>query len=343
MRGLSPKALSQSTGQRRACYCTASFAIVFFTLNSLADNNMRILVVGAGATGGYFGARLAQAGRDVTFLVREKRAAALRANGLNVITPQGDFSLAPNIAQAKNLNAPFDLILLTVKSFGLAAALDDIAPAVGANTTIMPVLNGMGHLAVLKQRFGAEAVIGGYCKINATVDADGNIVQMTPLHDIAYGELSGEHSERIRQIDAQFQGIGVNARLADDITREMWEKWLFLSSLGAITCLMRGNIGQVAAASGGKAFATALIHEIAATIKAGGYREREGMVASTINALTDTDSPQTSSMYRDMVQGFAVEADHIIGDLVRIAAAHAVNAPLLNAVYTHLSVYQQAR
>ncbi len=157
---------------------------------------MRILVVGAGATGGYFGARLAQAGQDVTFLLREKRALVVEQNGLTIHSPHGDFHFQPNVLQASQLTGPYDLILLTVKSFGLEAAMKDIAPVVGENTMVMPVLNGMKHMETLSLRFGEHALIGGLCKINATLDTDGHIHQMTPMHQIIYGEADyGGHKE----------------------------------------------------------------------------------------------------------------------------------------------------
>src|ERR1700753_4079947 len=121
---------------------------------------MRTLVIGAGATGGYFGGRMAQAGRDVTFLVRPKRADALRASGLQIVSPYGDTTLKPQILATGEITAPFDVVLLTVKAYSLDSAIEDFAPAVGRDTMIMPVLNGMRHVDVLMERFGAKAVIG---------------------------------------------------------------------------------------------------------------------------------------------------------------------------------------
>lgn len=302
---------------------------------------MRILVVGAGATGGYFGARLAQAGQDVTFLLREKRAHAVQQDGLTIHSPHGDFHFQPNVLQASQLTGPYDLILLTVKSFGLEAAMKDIAPVVGENTMVMPVLNGMKHMETLSLRFGEHALIGGLCKINATLDADGHIHQMTPMHQIIYGELSGEKTERILKVDEAFQRADIDAVLSETIITDLWEKWLLLSSLGAITCSMRGNIGQVASAPGGTEFAQAIVTEALTTMKAFGYAERAAAVAKVRESVTDKNSPQTSSMYRDMTQGNPVEADQIIGDLVERATRVGINIPLLQAAYTHLYVYQE--
>ncbi|THD42982.1 2-dehydropantoate 2-reductase [Enterobacteriaceae bacterium ML5] len=304
---------------------------------------MRILVVGAGATGGYFGARLAQAGQDVTFLLREKRALAVQRDGLTVHSPHGDFHFQPSVLQASQLTGPYDLILLTVKSFGLEAAIKDIAPVVGEDTMILPVLNGMKHIETLSQRFGEHALLGGLCKINATLDADGHIHQMTPMHQIYYGELSGEKTTRIQRVDQAFKEAGFDAFLSETIMTDLWEKWLLLCSFGAITCTMHGNIGQVASAPGGTEFATGIVNEALTTMKAFGYAERAAAVAKVKEAVTDKHSEQTSSMYRDMTQGNPVEADQIVGDLVERAIRVGINVPLLQAAYTHLCVYQKNR
>jgi len=302
---------------------------------------MRMLVVGAGATGGYFGGRLAQAGRDVTFLVRPARAARLREAGLVVISPHGDFTIQPALVTAAEIAEPYDVVLLTVKAFGLEAAVADIAPAVGSQTMILPVLNGMRHMDVLAARFGAESLIGGACKIAATIDAQGRILQMSKLHDLAYGELSGEKTARILALDALLRGAGFDARLADDVELEMWEKWVLLASLGGINCLMRGNIGQVRAAAGGLAFAEAFVAECAAVASACGHAPRPAFLSAVTAQLTAVDAATTSSMYRDLMAGQSVEADQIIGDLVARGAAHGVTAPLLAAAYTNLCVYQE--
>jgi 2-dehydropantoate 2-reductase len=303
---------------------------------------MRILVVGAGATGGYYGARLAQAGRDVTFLVREARAAMLRQSGLSVISPWGDFEIAPAIITAAHICAPFDLVLLTVKAFALPAAMADVAPAVGGATMILPVLNGMRHIAALQARFGPAAVIGGAARIMSTLDAAGRIVQTTKMHDLAYGELDGARSPRIVALDGVMQGAGFDARLSDMIEQEMWEKWVLLAALGGINSLMRGSIGQIRAAPGGAAFATAFLAECAAVSASCGFAPRAAYMTAVTAQLTAA-APTTSSMYRDLVAGAPVEADQIVGDLLARGHAAGLSLPLLSAAYANLCVYQQAR
>ncbi|MEA9391463.1 ketopantoate reductase family protein [Acerihabitans sp. TG2] len=304
---------------------------------------MRILVVGAGATGGYFGGRLALAGRDVTFLVRGARAETLRKEGLRLMTPEGEFSLRPQLTLAEDIKQPYDVIILTVKAFALESALLDITPAMGQDTLIMPMLNGMKHLDILTTRYGKSAVIGGMCKIAATLNSQGHVVRMSPLHELYYGELDGSTTQRIQTLDQQLSGAGFDTFLSTSIINDMWEKWLLLASLGAITCLMRGNIGQVASTVGGGQFAHGVINEVLAIITSAGYRRNEQYIAQTTALLTRTDSVQTSSMYRDLMQGYPVEAEQVLGDLVTIGHRVGLGSPLLNAAYTHLAVYQASR
>jgi 2-dehydropantoate 2-reductase len=277
---------------------------------------MRMLVVGAGSTGGYFGGRLAQAGRDVTFLVRPARAAQLTECGLQILSPHGDFALRPQFITADRISSSYDAILLTVKAFSLERALADMAPAVGAETMILPVLNGMRHVDVLTDRFGKRAVVGCTCKIAGSVDGQGRIVQHHLVQEIAYGEMGGEVSPRIEQLDRFMRDAGFDARLSPTIEREMWEKWILLAALGGVNCLMRGTIGDIAQAPRGADFALAVLDEIVAVVTAVGVPPSLAFIAMAKSALTETNSSLTTSMYRDLQKGVRIEADQIVGDLV---------------------------
>lgn len=303
---------------------------------------MRLLVVGAGSTGGYIGGRLAQAGRDVTFLVRPARAGQLRARGLQIVSPHGDFTLAPQLVTAGSIGPAFDAVLLTVKSFQLEAALADMAPAVGPHTMILPVLNGMRHMETLAQRFGAEQLLGGTLRVSTTLDAEGRIVHLLGVQELAYGELDGTTTSRIQSLDGFLRGAGFDARLSTVIRREMWEKWVLLAALGGITCLMRGPVGEVEAA-GGAEFALRFLDEIVSVVSAAGEPPAEAFLAGARQILTTRNSPLTSSMYRDLQGGRPVEADQIIGDLQRRARAAGIATPLVDAARVHLAVYENAR
>ena len=220
---------------------------------------MRMLVVGAGSTGGFFGTRLVQAGRDVTFLVRPERAARLRERGLRLKSPYGDAVVQPKLVTAGEIDGKYEAVLLTVKSFALEAALEDFAPAVGEGTIILPVLNGMRHMDRLAARFGRNAVGGCAAKVAATLDEEGSIVQLAPFQDIAYGEMDGSRSSRIMAVDEFMRGASFEARLSANIALEMWEKWALLATLGGVTCLMRGNLGEIEASPGGAEFLMPLL------------------------------------------------------------------------------------
>jgi 2-dehydropantoate 2-reductase len=301
---------------------------------------MRILIVGAGAVGGYFGARLAKAGRDVTFLVRALRAEQLRRDGLCVISPHGDVLLTPKLIGAGEIDAPYDLVLLSVKAYALEAAIDDFAPAVGPETMILPVLNGMRHIDLLTQRFGESAVLGGVCLIMTEIDGKGRIVQMAEIQQLVYGERNGEATPRLQTLDATLQGAGFDARLSTDITQAMWEKWVMLASLGALTCLMRGPVGEVVAIPGGAALSLQVLDECAAVAAACGHKTSEAFQSRQAGAMTAPGSPLTSSMYRDLRKGAPVEVDQILGDLLARAGAEGVATPMLNAAFINLRIYQ---
>ncbi|WP_315310209.1 ketopantoate reductase family protein [Pantoea vagans] len=304
---------------------------------------MRILMAGAGATGGYFGARLAQAGQDVTFLVRERRYQQLQNNGLVLQTPQGTETLQPQLTQASTLTGHYDLIIVTVKSFALEQVMADIAPAVGPDTLIMPILNGMRHIATLQQRFGEDKVIGGLCKINATLGEQGEVIQMTPLHQIFYGALDGNNDERLQRVDAALRDCQVDTLFSDNIMDELWEKWLLLSTLGAVCCLARGDTRQILTSRGGEALLQGIFTEILSVITAEGYQPRPAVTARIFELLNNPATPMTSSMYRDLTQGYDIEADQIIGDLLLRAKRNGLATPLLNAVDVNLQVYLQQR
>jgi 2-dehydropantoate 2-reductase len=304
---------------------------------------MRILIVGAGATGGYFGGRLVQAGRDVTFLVRPARAERLRATGLEIVSPHGDFTVHPKLATAETIDGSFDVVLLTVKAFALEQSLEDVAPAVGPQTAILPFLNGMRHIDRISARFGSEAAAGCVCKVAATLDDEGRIVQLSGLQEIAYGELGGGVTDRMRRIDETLRGAGFEARLSADIESEMWAKWALLATLAATTCLLRGDVGEIVAAPGGRDAAMRILDEVAGAISRVGKAVASETLRSIQAMVTEQGSKQTASLYRDILIGAPVEADQVVGDLVSRARSAGLTTPLLAAAYAQLSIYNARR
>jgi len=301
----------------------------------------RILIVGAGAVGGYFGGRLAQAGRDVTFLVRDRRAEQLRERGLEIVSPHGNAKIDPNLVTASQLKGPFDLVLLAVKHYALDAAIADVAAAIGKQTAVLPVLNGMRHLDRLRAAFGVAHILGGVCIVATTLDADDRIVQLSEMQELTYGELDGTLSERIQTIDRTLQGAGFIARLSSSVELEMWEKWVFIAALGGTTCLLRGTIGEVQHAPHGRDLTIAMLDECVAVATAAGFAPRPPARDRAFNVLTDANYNLASSMYRDLQKGAPLEAAAILGDMCVRGEAAGVKVPLLSAAYAQLSIYEQ--
>jgi 2-dehydropantoate 2-reductase len=296
---------------------------------------VRILVVGAGATGGYFGARLTQAGRDVTFLVRPGRAAALRERGLRIIGLGESTRIVPKLVTAPELRGTYDVVLLSVKATALDQALEDVAPAVGPETAIIPFLNGIAHLDTLNARFGKEPVLGGVVKIISTIDENGDILRLAPLASLTFGD-----GPSARDLRALLDVAGFELSVSPDITAAMWHKWVFIVTLGALTCLMRGTVGDVAAVDGGSLGRT-ILAEAAAVSTAAGFPLPDKEYAATEAMATKPGSPVTSSMYRDVVAGRPTEVEHVFGDLVSRARTLGVETPLLDLATLHLRVHER--
>jgi len=302
---------------------------------------MRILVVGAGAIGGFFGGRLLAAGRDVTFLVRERRAAQLARTGLVIRSKLGDVSLpSPPLVSAETVKGPYDVVLLACKAFDLAGALEAFAPAVGPDTAILPLLNGLAHLDALARRFSKKNVLGGQAALPLTLDPEGRVLHLGEQLAISFGELDGTVSPRVSALAAEFAAAGIQAGQSTAMLQEMWEKWAFIATAGGITSLMRGTVGDIVA-GGGAPLTTALYDEIATIAAANGHPLRAAAVERARTTLTATGSPFNSSMARDVADGHRTEADHVIGDL--LARRKGGDYPMLTVAYAHLKTYEARR
>jgi 2-dehydropantoate 2-reductase len=304
---------------------------------------MRVLVVGAGAIGGYFGGRMLQAGRDITFLVRPRRAGELASAGLVIKSPNGDVTLKnPPIVQADTIKDSFDVVLLSCKAYDLDDAIKSFAPAVGPQTSIIPLLNGMRHLDVLDNKFGKQRVLGGLCAIAVTLNDKREVVQLQPMQSLGFGERDGKVSDRVRAIAQTFSSIN-GASASETVMQDMWEKWVFLASIAAATSLMRAPVGAIVSAPGGKEFMLGILDESRAVATAEGFPPRPPALERATAMLTTEGSPLTASMFRDIKAGMPVEADHVVGDLIARGDAAKVPVPRLRVAYTHLKAYEKLR
>lgn len=301
---------------------------------------MKIMILGAGAVGGYFGGRLAASGEDVTFLLREKRARQL-ADGLRIESPCGDVHLAVQTVLPGEAAPPPDIIMLACKAYGLTEAMEAIAPHIHPDTVILPVLNGLNHIPLLASRFSEARIWGGVAHIVATLAPDGRVLHLNDHHRLTLGPRSDDGSLMLaeRFVEAG-QRAGYDSRLGPDILQDLWDKWVFLASLAAATTLIRAPIGQIMATDLGEALLTGLLGEITRIAEAEGHRPAEKRLATARAVLTEPDSGLTASMLRDMQAGSPTEAEHIIGDLVRRAAAHALETPLLDIAWVNLQSHE---
>ena len=299
---------------------------------------MKLLFLGAGAVGGYFGGRLVEAGVDLSFLVRPARASRLQRDGLRIVSPAGDCRLPVRAVTAESVKPEYDLVMLAPKAYDFDDALDSVAPAIGPQTRILPLLNGLAHMDVLDARFGSGRVLGGVAHIGAMLDEDGTIRHLNNAHTLTAGGRDPE----TRRFAAEFIELCGRARfqpvLSTDILTSLWEKWTMLATLAAITTLMRATVGEIVATRDGEALVRRLYGECLAVASASGVEVSERLRSTTLAMLTRRGSGQTASMLRDLRSGQRTEHDHVLGDLLARAEKHGLEAPLLSAAYCQLQV-----
>jgi len=309
---------------------------------------MRILIVGAGGVGGYFGGRLVEAGADVTFLVRPQRARQLASHGLIVESPLGDINRSvTTITSAGGIETP-DIILVACKAYGLDGVLTAISRCTGQGTIILPLLNGIAHLDVVEQRLPKATVWGGVAHIGVTLDPDGVVKHLNNLQVLMFGPRSGKpHSERAadlaNDLDSILAASSVDGRLRPRTEQDLWDKFVFLSTLAGSTCLMRASVGTILETPAGERLILQLLDEAARVAEAEGFAPSSNRMARYRSQLTERGSASTASMLRDMERNSPTEAEHILGDMVARAYGHAIAAPGLEIALTHLRAYEHRR
>ena len=305
---------------------------------------MKILILGAGGIGGYFGGRLAQSGADVTFLVRPKRREQLARDGLAIESPLGDARIPVRTVLAGEVRPDYDLVLFTCKAYDLDSAMEAIAPAMASEScAVLPMLNGLAHFERLDARFGREKVIGGTCQINATLKPDGTVVHGDSLQRILFGERGGARTPRVQALADALARTKIDWTLSEDIEQDLWEKIVFLCALASCTCLFRGNVREIVAAAGGREAMERALAANAEIAKREGHAPRAKMLQFAKERLTDPEGLWSASMLRDLEAGKPVEGDHIVGWMLDRARAHGVDDTILSLAYAHLKAYEARR
>lgn len=301
---------------------------------------MKFLVVGAGAVGGYFGARLAEKGEDVTFLVRKKRKEQLQARGLQVKSIHGDTIIQPKLIVAGEPGS-FDVILIGIKAYHLEQTIQDIKPYVHKETVIIPMLNGMGHIDMLTSAFSKESVIGGLCFIESTLSNEGDVIQTSPIHQFVFGEWNGERTERIHNIEKAFQDTRAMIKVSNNIIRDMWHKYLFITTFSGVTTLFQKSIGPIRDVNRGIQLIESLLKEIAQIMRTIQAPILDNIEEKQMQTMGEMDYDMKSSMLRDMEKGLSVEVEALQGYLLRLAEEHGLSAPTLQSVYVNLKLYEK--
>ncbi|PGZ08716.1 2-dehydropantoate 2-reductase [Bacillus cereus] len=302
---------------------------------------MRILVLGAGGVGGFFGGRLVEKGEDVTFLVRSRRKQQLEEKGLIIRSVNGDFSFQPKLITKENTTSPFDVILFSTKAYHLNEAITDLKPFVGENTVIIPLLNGIAHVSLLQKEFGEEKVIGGLCFIETTLNDQGEIVQTSAANRLVFGEIKPQDSERMKRISKAFADTKSSFVLSENILQDMWHKYLFITVMSGVTTLMRAPIGPIRESEGGRDFIRNLFEESVQIMRALGAPVKENIVEEHMKTIDKISYDMKSSMQRDMEKGSFIEGEHLQGYLLELAKQLHIDTPLLEIVYQNLKVYQE--
>lgn len=296
---------------------------------------MRVLVVGAGATGGVLGSRLVRAGVDVTFLVTPRRLQHLDAEGLVVVDRHGATSVPVSAVTAAGLTGTFDAVLLAVKEPSLDDAVDGLDRVLAPDGVVVPLLNGTDHVDRLHARFG-DHLLGGVMRVVATVDRAGRVVHLEPGVSVLLGELAGGTSARARRTAALLTVEGLRVTAVDDIVDRMWGKWAFIVAAGVVTCLLRNNVGNIVAVPGGVSTVLDAIAETEAVVAAAGHPASSDAHHATVRVLTAEGSTFTSSLYRDVVAGRAGETEHLLGSFQARARELGIATPLLDLALVQL-------
>lgn len=297
----------------------------------------RILIVGAGATGSYVGACLAQAGHDVTFLAREARAAQLRTRGLRILHQQTE-AIDAVVRTPDDLDPTYDLALITVKAPGLTWAIEHTRRALTHTGTALPLLNGMAQLDALEAAFGPGRVVAGSIRIVAHLNADGDVVWNPPLATVTVGELAGGLSDRTTALGRTLNVPGIDVVVSPDIADELWRKWYFIVAAGVIGTLGGGTIGDIMANDGGAHLIEAVLAETMAVAAAAGHPMDDGELARARSFLAVPGSRFISSLYRDVAAGRPGEREHLVGDFTARARALGVPTPLCDLALLRMRV-----
>ncbi len=311
---------------------------------------MKIVIMGAGGVGGYFGARLAASGNQVCFIARGAHREAMIRDGLEIRSPLGDLRIkAPRVTDNPAELAEVvemgtcDLVIFCVKLWDLEAAAEAIRILMGENSAVLPLQNGVSAETCLAEAFGPERVLGGVAQISASIERPGVIRHHGDFARLIFGERDRSDSERVEAFRAACESAGIEARVAEDIEVEIWKKFVLLASLAGATALYRAPIGPILAKPAWRARFEALASETAAVGRASGIALGSAAAGRTVDFAEQLPADMKASMLHDLEQGRRLELDWLNGEVVRLGRKLGVATPENAAVTEALAPFAMGR
>ncbi|WP_256759244.1 ketopantoate reductase family protein [Cohnella sp. WQ 127256] len=303
---------------------------------------MKVVVVGAGAIGGFIAARMLEAGLDVTLFVREGRKRALTDTGLIVNSPTGNYLGHPPLLVSGQPGGPFDLVIIASKAYGLPEVLVQLKPYLHERTAIIPFLNGMKHMEQISDAFPGLPLLGGVARIEATLGEDGSIKHLSAHHRFTYGRFRNFTDEEYEALRAVLATVPLFIEKSD-IERDLWEKYAFIAVLSGLTTLFQAPVGDIRDTPGGMDTFRRVLTETTNVIRHAGGDLKDDLVERLLSTISGLSPQSTSSMLRDLLQGLPTESVHIQGYLVELGHRHNCDIPLLEVIYQRLAIYEKSR
>jgi 2-dehydropantoate 2-reductase len=301
-------------------------------------SDLKVAVYGVGGVGGYFGAVLARAGNPVSLIARGKHLKALREKGLHIVTPMGEFTVTPTKASDNPADiGPVDIVIVGVKAWQVPDAAPAMRPLIGPKTRVVPLQNGVEAVGQLAQVLGREHVLGGLCRIIASIAVPGSIRIGGMEPAVVLGELDGsELTGNAKALLDAFRAAGVNVQAAPDIQAALWDKWLFIAAVSGVGAVSRATVGEVRESPPTRALLQQMMEEVAAVARKRGVRQASDIVARTMSFIDTMPKEGTASMQRDVADGRPSELEAIIGSLVRFGRETGVPTPAADFIYASL-------
>ena len=298
---------------------------------------MKILILGAGAIGGFFGAHLMKSGANVSFLVREKRKDELKKSGINIFRINGELKVNPKLLDKNISGQHFDVIILTNKSYDLIESIREIKPYVN-KTVIIPLLNGMAHYEILDKEFGKEKIFGGTAYISTAMNNYGSIQQITSRASIKFGPRTQKNINIANEFYEICKETEFECDFSDHIELDLWRKYVLIGATAASTVLFQKPLGEISATTYGKSLIIEIHEECKKIVLSKGYDIGIEATNYNLKLISDKGSLLKASMLRDFESGKKTECEHILGYLIELAKRNNVQCNLIKAAHTRIQV-----